>query len=87
MVNLKSDGGDALGSLESSYSDQGASSRATGCGPTPGHSFRTEAFNVLNTTQFAFPTAWLGNASSERISSTANAYNPRVIQFAGKVHF
>jgi len=49
--------------------------------------FRTEAFNVLNTAQFAFPTASLGNAANGVISSTANAYNPRIIQFAGKLHF
>lgn len=49
--------------------------------------FRTEAFNVLNTAQFAFPNASLGNAAFGTISSTENAYNPRIIQFAGKVHF
>jgi Carboxypeptidase regulatory-like domain/TonB dependent receptor len=49
--------------------------------------FRTEVFNVLNTAQFAFPNFSLGNAAFGTISSTANAYNPRVIQFAGKVHF
>jgi hypothetical protein len=49
--------------------------------------FRTEAFNVLNTAQFAFPTASLGNAAFGRISSTENSYNPRIIQFAGKVYF
>jgi hypothetical protein len=49
--------------------------------------FRTEAFNVLNTAQFAFPNASLGNAAFGTISSTENSYNPRIIQFAGKVHF
>jgi hypothetical protein len=49
--------------------------------------FRTEAFNVLNTAQFAFPTASLGNSANGKISSTANSYNPRIIQFAGKVTF
>jgi hypothetical protein len=49
--------------------------------------FRTEAFNVLNTAQFAFPTASLGNAANGSISSTENSYNPRIIQFAGKLHF
>jgi hypothetical protein len=49
--------------------------------------FRAEAFNVLNTAQFAFPTASLGNAANGKISSTENAYNPRIIQFAGKVYF
>jgi hypothetical protein len=49
--------------------------------------FRTEAFNVLNTAQFAFPNASLGNASYGTITSTENSYNPRIIQFAGKVHF
>jgi Carboxypeptidase regulatory-like domain/TonB dependent receptor len=49
--------------------------------------FRTEAFNVLNTAQFQFPTAQLGNTANGRISSTENAYSPRVVQFAGKVYF
>jgi len=49
--------------------------------------FRTEAFNVLNTAQFAFPNAQLGNAAIGTITSTANAYNPRVVQFAGKLRF
>jgi hypothetical protein len=49
--------------------------------------FRTESFNTLNTAQFAFPTATLGNSAFGKISSTANAYNPRIIQFAGKIHF
>ena len=49
--------------------------------------FRTEAFNVLNTAQFAFPTASLGNAANGAISSTENSYSPRIIQFAGKIHF
>jgi hypothetical protein len=49
--------------------------------------FRAEAFNVLNTAQFAYPTASLGNAANGKISSTENAYNPRIIQFAGKVYF
>ena len=49
--------------------------------------FRTEAFNVLNTAKFAFPTAQLGSTANGKISSTANAYSPRVIQFAGKVYF
>ena len=49
--------------------------------------FRTEAFNVLNTAQFAFPTASLGNSLFGRITSTANSYNPRVLQFAAKLKF
>ena len=49
--------------------------------------FRTEAFNVLNTAQFAFPTAQLGSTANGKISSTANPYSPRVVQFAGKVYF
>ncbi|ADV81330.1 TonB-dependent receptor [Terriglobus saanensis] len=48
---------------------------------------RTEAFNVLNTAQFAYPTAILGNAANGTISSTANAYNPRLIQFAARFKF
>lgn len=49
--------------------------------------FRTEAFNVLNTAQFAFPTAVLGNSANGTISSTANAYNPRILQFAARLKF
>jgi hypothetical protein len=49
--------------------------------------FRTEAFNVLNTAQFTNPTASLGNAAFGTISSTANAYNPRVLQFAARLKF
>jgi hypothetical protein len=49
--------------------------------------FRTEAFNVLNTAQFAFPTSILGNAANGTISSTANAYNPRILQFAARLKF
>jgi hypothetical protein len=49
--------------------------------------FRTEAFNVMNTAQFAFPNAALGNAAYGIISSTANAYNPRLLQFAVRIKF
>ncbi|NYF78891.1 TonB-dependent receptor [Granulicella arctica] len=49
--------------------------------------FRTEAFNVMNTAQFAFPTASLGSSSFGTISSTANAYNPRILQFALRLKF
>jgi outer membrane receptor protein involved in Fe transport len=49
--------------------------------------FRTEAFNVMNTAQFAFPNASLGNAAFGTISSLANAYNPRLLQFAVRFKF
>jgi hypothetical protein len=49
--------------------------------------FRTEAFNVLNTALFAFPTASLGNTANGIISSTTNSYSPRVVQFAARVRF
>jgi hypothetical protein len=55
--------------------------------------FRTEAFNVLNTAQFVNPNASLSFAGSAPvstfgvISSTANAYNPRLIQFAARLKF
>jgi hypothetical protein len=49
--------------------------------------FRTEAFNVLNTAQFANPTASLGNALNGQVTTTANAYNPRLIQFAARLKF
>jgi hypothetical protein len=49
--------------------------------------FRTEAFNVANTTGFANPGASLGASGFGAISTTAFAYTPRVIQFAGKIQF
>jgi hypothetical protein len=49
--------------------------------------FRTETFNVLNTAQFANPTASLGNALNGQVTSTSNAYNPRLIQFAARLKF
>jgi Carboxypeptidase regulatory-like domain/TonB dependent receptor len=49
--------------------------------------FRTEAFNVLNTAQFANPTGSLGNALNGQVTSTSNAYNPRLIQFAARLKF
>jgi len=49
--------------------------------------FRTEAFNVANTTAFANPSASLGGAGYGVISSTKNEYNPRLIQFAAKIIF
>jgi hypothetical protein len=41
----------------------------------------------MNTAQFAFPNAALGNAAYGVISSTANAYNPRLLQFAVRIKF
>ena len=70
--------------------------------------FRTEAFNVLNTTQFFNPSATLSLvpctatapctgtypvpnfqpvSTFGAITSTANAYNPRLIQFAARLKF
>jgi len=55
--------------------------------------FRTEAFNVMNTAQFVNPNASLSLSGSApvatfgTITSTANAYNPRLIQFAARVKF
>jgi hypothetical protein len=49
--------------------------------------FRTEAFNVANSVNFANPGASLGASGFGTISSTANAYNPRLIQFATKIQF
>jgi hypothetical protein len=70
--------------------------------------FRTEAFNVLNTTQFINPNASLSLtpctitapcsgdypvagfqpvSTFGRITSTSNAYNPRIIQFAARLKF
>ncbi|MDE1175822.1 MAG: TonB-dependent receptor [Edaphobacter sp.] len=70
--------------------------------------FRTEAFNVLNTTQFANPNGTLSLtpctvsapcsgtypvpgfqpvSTFGTITATANAYNPRLIQFAARLKF
>jgi hypothetical protein len=49
--------------------------------------FRTEAFNVQNTANFAAPNAALGASGFGSITTTVNAYNPRVFQFAGKIQF
>lgn len=55
--------------------------------------FRTEAFNVLNTAQFVNPNAALSLsggapvATFGTITSTANAYNPRIVQFAARLKF
>lgn len=55
--------------------------------------FRTEAFNVLNTTQFANPNASLSFSGGLPVStfgaitSTTNSYNPRLIQFAARLKF
>ena len=49
--------------------------------------FRTEAFNVMNTAQFAFPNASFGNAAFGTIAATNNAYNPRILQFAVRFKF
>jgi hypothetical protein len=49
--------------------------------------FRMEAFNVANSVNFADPGASLGASGFGTISSTANAYNPRLIQFAVKLQF
>jgi outer membrane receptor protein involved in Fe transport len=49
--------------------------------------FRTEAFNVMNTAQFAFPNASLGSSTYGTITATNNAYNPRILQFAVRFKF
>ena len=55
--------------------------------------FRTEAFNVLNTAQFVNPNAALSLSGGVPVStfgtitSTANAYNPRILQFAVRLKF
>jgi hypothetical protein len=56
--------------------------------------FRTEAFNVMNTAQFTYPNATLSYSSYPTpisafgtVTSTANAYNPRLVQFAARVKF
>ncbi len=55
--------------------------------------FRTEAFNVLNTAQFIAPNASLSLSGGVPVStfgtitSTANAYNPRIVQLAARIKF
>jgi len=47
--------------------------------------FRTEMFNAFNRTQLAPPNMTFGSGSFGQITSAVN--QPRIIQFALKVHF
>ena len=47
--------------------------------------FRVDAFNLLNTPQFGFPNASIGNASAGRITSTVGDNANRSMQFALKL--
>jgi len=49
--------------------------------------FRTEVFNLTNTTNFFTPNYTLQNPLFGQLTSTSPAYNPRLIQFAAKVNF
>jgi hypothetical protein len=49
--------------------------------------FRTEAFNLTNTANFAEPGATLGAANFGIISATTPGSTPREIQFALKLLF
>jgi hypothetical protein len=48
--------------------------------------FRAEFFNVFNNVNFANPGSALQTASTFGVISSTNG-NPRIIQFAGKLHF
>jgi hypothetical protein len=49
--------------------------------------FRTEAFNVTNTSNFGQPAATIGLATVGTVTGLNNNYTPRVIQFALKLNF
>jgi hypothetical protein len=50
--------------------------------------FRVEAFNILNQTNFAFPSsAFSANSSSFGAVAAASTFPARVLQFAGKIVF
>ena len=57
--------------------------------PYEGHrlSFRAEFYNAFNHVQFGFPNTDTSSATFAAITSTANAYNPRVIQLALRYAF
>src|SRR5271163_4208157 len=47
--------------------------------------FRTEAFNVLNQTNYAFPQSNVSSASSFGVVAAASTFPARILQFAGKI--
>jgi hypothetical protein len=49
--------------------------------------FRTEAFNVTNTANFANPNAQLGNGKFGQLTNLTGSYVPREIQFALRIQF
>jgi len=50
--------------------------------------FRFEAFNVLNQTNYAFPSSGFSPTfSSFGVVSASSTFPPRVLQFAGKIIF
>jgi hypothetical protein len=48
--------------------------------------FRTEAFNILNVTNYAFPQSTVGN-SSFGVVAAGSTFPARILQFAGKIIF
>jgi len=49
--------------------------------------FRTEAFNVLNQTNYAFPQSNVSSSSSFGVVAAASTFPARILQFAGKIVF
>ena len=49
--------------------------------------FRFEAFNILNQTNYAFPQSNVSSASTFGIVAAASTFQPRILQFAGKIVF
>jgi hypothetical protein len=54
-------------------------------GENGGFQFRTDFFNILNTTNFTLPVSSLSNPAAGRFVSNATA--PRAIQFVAKIQF
>ena len=49
--------------------------------------FRTEAFNVLNQTNYAVPQSNVSSSSSFGVVAAASTFPARILQFAGKIIF
>ena len=49
--------------------------------------FRTECFNITNTSNFSAPNGTLGSGSFGKLTNITRGYTPREIQFALKVDF
>ncbi len=50
--------------------------------------FRVEAFNILNNTNYAFPSSvYSPNSTSFGVVAAASTFPSRILQFAGKIIF